>query len=262
MTSPNTLQELNKSRTQIARRVRELRTARKWTQQELARHLDLSQSRLSELEHGDGSFTAEQLLKILALFNVPATHFAPSGQKRELDLQNALARHGASHLHESTDVLPSEQLEEMANLVREALITQSPRQLTALAPVLVRNADRLGVVTPKLVGTGLERRLGWVIENTLEAVRTELPSVSRGPSRQQYRRAEVVLDSFLRSSSQHFLSTGDPSAVDLLDPIVVTKRTLEEVRASSSPISQRWRIVTTLQPEDFAAALRAARANG
>jgi transcriptional regulator with XRE-family HTH domain len=56
----NDKEELKKSRAWIARNVRELRKERRWTQAELAKRLDLSQARLSEIEGGDGSFTAEQ----------------------------------------------------------------------------------------------------------------------------------------------------------------------------------------------------------
>lgn len=48
-------------------------------------------------------------------------------------------------------------------------------------------------------------------------------------------------------------------SLDILDPSIRSKRTLNEVKASSSPISQRWGIVTSLQPEDFSRALRDAR---
>ena len=63
-------QQLEKTKADIARKVHDLRRGRRWTQAELARRLDLSQSRLSEVERGDGSFTAEQFLTILRLFNV------------------------------------------------------------------------------------------------------------------------------------------------------------------------------------------------
>lgn len=259
----NRPQDLTKIREQIARKVRELRTERRLTQQDLARRLGLSQGRLSELERGDGSFTAEQLLTLLSLFNVPATHFAPQQPKHEADLQNALARHGATHLRESTDVVPSERLEELATLVREALIGQSPRQIAALAPVLVRNSEEVSVLTARLLGSGLQRRWGWVIENTLTAVRQELPVLPRGPTHarvaRSYRRAEVVLETALDWLQFQLGPQADSSAVDLIDPVAVTKRSLEELREGSSPISKRWGIITALQPRDFVSALKAAR---
>ena len=63
-------------RSKIARKVKTLREEKRWTQAELSGRLGLSQSRLSEIERGQGSFTAEQFLTILKLFNVPVTHFA------------------------------------------------------------------------------------------------------------------------------------------------------------------------------------------
>lgn len=262
----NRPQELSKVREQIARKVRELRTDRRLTQQELARRLGVSQGRLSELERGEGSFTAEQLLALLSFFNVPATHFAPQPHKHEQDLQNALARHGAAHLRESTDLVPSERLEELATVVREALIGQAPRQVAALAPVLVRNSEELSVLTARFLGSGLERRWGWVIENTLVAVRQDLPALRRGPTHahvaRSYRRAEVVLETALEWLQFQLGPKLDSSMVELLDPVAVSKRTLDELRASSSPISKRWGIITALQPQDFAEALRDALGRG
>jgi transcriptional regulator with XRE-family HTH domain len=253
----NRPQDLSKIRNQIAHKVRELRTERRLTQQELARRLGLSQGRLSELERGDGSFTAEQLLAILSLFNVPATHFAPQPPKHETDLQNALARHGATHLRESTDVVPSEKLEELAALVREALISPSSRHLTALAPVLVKNAEHLALLVRKLIGSGLERRLGWVIENTLVALGQALPALPRGPVLRLYRSAEIPLEVSVRWLADYAPKQGSTPLVDILDP-VVTKRSAEEVEASASDISRRWGILSSLQPKEFADALRAA----
>ena len=63
MSAHSEAQALEKTRLQVARKVRELRTRLNWTQIELARKLGLSQGRLSALERGTGSFTAEQLLK-------------------------------------------------------------------------------------------------------------------------------------------------------------------------------------------------------
>jgi len=50
----------------------------------LAGQLGLEQSRLSEIERGDVSFTAEQFVAILKLFNVPPSHFASGAQSRRL----------------------------------------------------------------------------------------------------------------------------------------------------------------------------------
>src|SRR4051812_19664007 len=127
---------LEKERVAIARKVRALRTARQWTQAELAARLGLSQSRLSEIERGAGSFTAEQFLEILRLFNVTPDDFVTVEHAGDQALQNALARLGARQLRESPDVLPSERLREVDRVLREVLSSaESPRLVTALAPV-------------------------------------------------------------------------------------------------------------------------------
>src|SRR3954468_5445049 len=104
---------LNKTRLDISRKVRRLRTERGFTQAELAQMLELSQSRLSEIEHGKGSFTAEQLLIIVKLFNVPLSYFAASTVSVGDELQNSLAQLGSTNLAETTDVLPSDRLREV-----------------------------------------------------------------------------------------------------------------------------------------------------
>src|SRR4051812_9218764 len=97
---------LDKARGRVARQVRSLRKERGWSQAELAAKLELSQSRLSEVERGKGSLTAEQLLLILQLFNVSPAAFLDEAPVQAAALQNALARLGARHLRESDQVAP------------------------------------------------------------------------------------------------------------------------------------------------------------
>src|SRR6185436_20500519 len=77
--------ELDRRRSDVAAKVRALRKARRWTQAELGKRLGLSQARLSEIEGGDGSFTAEQLLLLLKLFNVGASRFVSSEEGSAAD---------------------------------------------------------------------------------------------------------------------------------------------------------------------------------
>ncbi len=166
MNNDKSAQELEKGRLIVARKVQELRKQRRWTQVELARRLHLSQSRLSEIERGAGSFTAEQFLEILKLFNVAASDFAPTRSSASSELQNALARFGALHLHESTEVLPSERLSTASDVIREAIVaSEFPRLITALAPVLIRNVDHINLrgLQLQLTAVGLERRLAWLV---------------------------------------------------------------------------------------------------
>jgi transcriptional regulator with XRE-family HTH domain len=262
---------LRKSRSEIAAKARELRQSRNWTQAELSKRLHLSQSRLSEIERGAGSFTAEQFLLLLKLFNVPVSDFVREPGERDLRIQNALARLGAFHLQESVDVLPSERLDDVHDVVKEALVDGAPRTLTALAPVLVRNADLLNLprLFAELKKAGMERRLAWVVENTLGAL-AQLPRGSGSEAREWAkidRRAKASLQGL-----QEFIAVSDQSRKmldpaapafppDILDATIRSKRTLDEVQGSASEISQRWGIVTSLQVEDFLQALKAARAD-
>jgi transcriptional regulator with XRE-family HTH domain len=249
------------TKSQIGRDVRALRRERAWTQSDLARKLGLSQSRLSEIEGGGGSFTAEQFLRILALFNVTTSRFTGGGVDREAQLQNALARLGAHHLQEQSDLVPTEDLDEPAEVVREILLNGESRFLTALAPVLVSNID--GINLPKLYldlgKVGLERRLGWICENTLAALRLALKDESSRSWAQRARRAEVVLSAFLDATPSLGPLRGEPTRLDTLDRSIRSKKTLEQVKGALSDISRTWAIVSALTVADFAESLRAAR---
>jgi transcriptional regulator with XRE-family HTH domain len=252
---------LGHRRQRIAEKVRALRKTRGWTQTELSARLGLSQARLSEIESGSGSFSAEQFLEILKLFNVGIDHFANETREPATELQNTLARLGAHQLQEREDVLPRKDLEDVATVLYEALVSGTPRIITALAPVLVLHIDELNLnaVRAKLAPVGLQRRLDWLIDNTAHAIQEEL---RRSPPRtraQRYRRAELVLETALDFAKQRLPSPESPP--DILDGHIRTKATLQDVVASSSTISRRWRIATALQPQDFIDALRAAFAN-
>jgi len=256
---------VGRSRKKIAAKVRELRLARSLTQDELAKRLHISQNRLSEIEHGGGSFTAEQFLELLRLFNVTASDFVEDARDRDLELQNALARLGATHLHESA-IVASAALEGVHDVVREALLNGSPRLITALAPVLANHVDILNL--PKLYSElhelGLERRLAWVVENTLvalDALANESGSGAKGWSKLK-RRAGVPFQLFVDLVGPRGEVPGWKSPPDLLDPTIRSLRTLEEVKRSASKPSERWGIATSLQPNDFVQALRASNATG
>ena len=252
--------KLTESKLEIARKVRALRQERHWTQAELARRLGLSQARFSEIERGGGSFTAEQFLAILKLFNVGASHFASPSTSHESELQNALARLGAEHLQEDPNVLPSEKLEAVNVAVREALITGSPRLVTAVAPVLVRNIDRVNFprLHSELASVGLERRLGWLLDNTTEAIRLELTQSLPRSWAQRYRKALVMLEAAPALALDNKEPSGGP--VDILEPGIRSKQTLTETWSEASVISRRWGIASALRPEDFVHALRSVRA--
>ncbi len=244
----------NADRTSIAAAVRALRTGRGWTQAELAERLGLSQSRLSELERGAGSFTAEQFLELLRLFNVPASNFVRSKRDASTELQQALARFGAEGLYVSRDVLPSDERSELVHVLRDAIVAGSPRLVTAVAPVLLARSESVNLnrLQAQLADLGFERRLPWLVENTLSGLhRRYLDGVEMTNLRSHTTPLEVFLDYFggVLASSR----AGRPP--DVLDSTIRSKKSVDEIRASSSEISRRWGIVTALQPEDFLTAL-------
>jgi transcriptional regulator with XRE-family HTH domain len=250
-------------RSRVAGSVRELRQERGWTQAQLADKLGLSQNRLSEIERGGGSFTAEQFLLILKLFNVPTSRFTGVAVDRDLQLQNALARLGASHLRESSEVPPADDLVQPYAVVREAILKGEPRLITALSPVLIHHADVLDLsrLFLDLQQVGRERRLPWVCQNTLWVLDSDVLDKAPRDWVQRANRAAVVIGAFILNVSARF----DEQRVrglppDAVDPNIRSQKTLEEVSAASSTISRQWGIVSALQPRDFAQAIRAARA--
>lgn len=250
--------DLDKSRREIAQRVRQLRLKSRWTQAELARVLGLSQSRLSEIERGQGSFTAEQMFAVAKLFNVPVDSLGAARGSPADELHSALASLGANHLMARDDVLPSERLRDVQLAVKETLLAADPRQLAALAPVIVREIDQLKLwpLQRQLKAEGLHNRLGWLVQSIVEALRQELARPLPRALKQRYRRAELILDEFqamaLLPPERHVRVAKEE---DVLDNDIMTLDTLKQVRDARSEIAARWQIVTRLQTEDFVRAL-------
>jgi hypothetical protein len=159
-------------------------------------------------------------------------------------------------------VLPSERLDEVRSVVRETLVlAESPRLLTALAPVLVANAEQVNLnkLQLELSEAGLPRRLPWLVENILDVLdHADSETHSRAWVR-TCRRAYVLLRTFLDAVGTDPHSSG---ASDVLDSNIRSRQSRDETVAASSPISKKWRIVTSLQPDDFAHALASAHAVG
>ncbi|HXT00336.1 MAG TPA: helix-turn-helix transcriptional regulator [Elusimicrobiota bacterium] len=250
----------------IGERIRTLRLDRRWTQKQLAELLGISQNYLSELERGQGSFTADHLLTILKTFNVPIDYFSPAKTEGQDQIQSALARFGASHLFEPADTIPSVLFKEVTDAVREALISaESSRQIAALAPVLVDNINRINLKTlqAQFLEIGLGQRLGWALENTLEAIHHELSQPLPHAWKLKYHRAEVILKSFLSldwpGRRVRALRASLVDFSDVLDHDIASDKSLAEARRESSEISKRWGITTRIQTDDFIQALRAAR---
>jgi len=242
----------------ISSKVRELRKKRGLSQAALAKRLGLSQARLSIIEKGEGSFSAEQFLEILSFFNVSPQVFWTGKKDVQGDLQNALARHGALHLVEDPELLPSEQLDETEATVREVLLDGgNPRQVAALAPVFIKNYTNLNFnrLWARFVEYGLENRLGWALENTADAIDTVTPAFT-GRERNNFRKAGFALRNFLARKKPPQVPIGSITVeLDFLDGKALSDKTTSNLWQNASPVSRRWLIVTSLQVEDFIKAI-------
>jgi transcriptional regulator with XRE-family HTH domain len=242
----------------IAKKVKELRKQRLLTQKELANYLDLSQNRISQIEAGEGSFSAEHLLLLAKKFNVPPSSFVDEEKKAEPALQNALARHGAEHLREIENTLPSEKLDDIVQLVREVLAApQDSRSVAALAPVIVQHAHppTLNRIRLRLIDEGLIQRYGWLLENIRWAIDEESAEDLSAEWKEKYKKADYVLKNLL---SFPWFSVRKVPREDVFDSVTSSK-TLEQLRSELSEVSKKWKIITSIQPADFAHALKEAR---
>lgn len=246
------------SRSLIGRKLRDLRKGRGLSQGELGRILGLSQSAISEVELGQSSLSAEQFIQVLKFFNVQASHFDPTPGDPGGAIQKALAAHGANHLAEDPNLLPSENLARVDSILREALVSgENPRALTALAPVIIRNIGQINL--PKLFAQfkdyHLENRYGWLLDNILSAIDLTL---GEAPARKEAL-ALTKAATVLRSHRDRVFGgdrAQEASFEDYLGLPIASPKTKLEVLRNRSSISEAWNILTTIQVADFAAAIQ------
>ena len=136
-------------RKHIVHKIREVRTQRRISQDHLAGLLGVSQAWLSCIEKGEGSITAEQFLEVLRIFNEVPQSFDPAKRDAEGEFQRALAQQGADHLFLDNRILLSSLNQDIEATIREVLLDgRNPRQITAIAPVLARNYDKVDLKRP------------------------------------------------------------------------------------------------------------------
>ncbi|MNB71014.1 HTH-type transcriptional regulator PuuR [compost metagenome] len=92
----------------VGNRIRELRRAKGWTQEQLAEAASLHYSYIGGVERGDRNISLETLEKIIAAFGVPAVEFFRFEDKTEQ--REALDEHMA--------VLSSKSADEIAAITR------------------------------------------------------------------------------------------------------------------------------------------------
>lgn len=251
----------------IGERIRSLRLARRLPQRQLATTLGVSQASISRIESGKEGLTVDQLIKVCRLFNVPPSEFFPEEGTAQTQIRRSLIRHGAKNLADDDRTLPSERFVDAKESIKETLIAaESPRDIAALAPVLAQNAGQLsfGELERELAVFDLHfhRRFCWLLDNTLSAIHAELESPLPRPWRVLYLRARTRLQAQLKSSKQRwtdFFGKTTTHEDDVLDVDLLSEPAIDEARLGNSDISNHWNIVSRLQVEDFAKALREAR---
>lgn len=262
------IKDTNKMRLEIVKKIRRLRQENKWTQNRLARLLGLSQNRLSEIERGRGSFTAEQFLLVLQTFSVPLRYFS-SGHtvSEEKRLQNAISRLGAGPLQETRDLLPTEKLENAAAVIREVLTSSAnPRQITSLAPVIVHQPSSLALNNLRLAffGEGRINRLGWLFESVLKAVRNDLranPNTLSRKWKDRYHRTIVLLEHILQYPGFAVRPLKNKPEEPLEPGVLQSQEAFKEAKTSRDPTAKKWGVVTRIKTEDFVRSLRETREN-
>lgn len=246
--------------------IRKLRKERRYTQAEFSKLLGLSQQQYSKIERGEGSFSAEQFLFLLDRFVLPLNYFVETKSREQDDvavLQNALATLGASHLRELQGIFIPEKLGNPNEAIFETLaIYQSSRLIAALAPVVVKNIQRVNfaVIEKKLRESGHQNRLWWVLDNTLAGVQKRLDGTFLPRDlKLRYRHAETTLRDLLSLKSRALESSPNApnhQGEDIFDEGVSTQKTLDSLRVKNDLLSKKWNILTRLKQSDFEEALK------
>lgn len=259
------MKDLIKYRRSIIEGIKKVRKDRRYTQAEFAKLLGLSQQQYSKIERGEGTISAEQFLLILDKFVLPLSYFVetkPKEKDEALILQNALASLGATHLREIQGIFIPEKYHNPNEVVFEALEEyQSSRLIAALAPVIVKNIQRinLNVIEKKLQEWGYENRLWWILENTLVSVRNRLKKVYLPREvKLNYQRAATTLTnhSLIGKSRKNGEWYQRSKQVDIFDPGIITEKTLESVKSKLDPQAKHWNIITSIKQSDFENALK------
>lgn len=244
----------------IAQSVKDARKEHRATQKELAALLGITQARYSQIESGKGSFSAEQLIILIQRFNLSISRFV--SQKSEddssLKLQKALYRFGANQLYEDPDILPSQKLENVAQVIIETILSAgSSRQIVALAPVIVKNRAQINFTKIKneLQVLGYLGRLGWVLESVATAIDSELFHVTPRRRELLYKRTFANIKIFIDNSRIWETLILE----DILDKNIYSAKTLNEVKEARDPLAKKWRIITRITTNDFINALREAQ---
>ncbi len=245
---------------QISQGIRSARLSRRLTQAELAQKLGISQSRLSEIEQGKGSITAEQFIVLLQFFNLPISHFVQQEHVSfEDQLQNRLIQLGSSQLREKADTLPSEKLADIQSVVIEVLVKAGfQRLILGLVPVIIQNVTNLNLLRTcmQLNELGLQHRLLWLVDGILSALSVRLKSFVSRERLLLYRQVFMNLkEQLMKLEKFGSIRFSANQIEDVLDSNISSQKTLDQVRNNRDELARKWNIVTRITQEDFNNAL-------
>ncbi|MBA2544361.1 MAG: hypothetical protein H0V17_32260 [Deltaproteobacteria bacterium] len=108
-----------------------------------------------------------------------------------------------------------------------------------------------------MIEVGHLNRFGWVVDNTLIAVKRLLDGAGSKSKKLEFLPAATRLAALSRGLEHRRAA---PPSEDILDLNIRSERTLEEVRRHLSQVSKNWSVISTIQPDDFEKALRTALA--
>ncbi len=247
----------------ISSAIRKLRQERRWNQAELAQKLGISQSRLSEIEAGKGSISAEQLITLIQTCNVPLSYFVKTKPTDpEAPLRNAIARLGGTQLTEDPNVLPSEKLNDLYIVIFETLVSgASSRLIISLVPVIINNASNIHFdrILKKMQEYKLENRLFWIGDGIIRALNKRLGTFVPREQSRLYGKAKTVLNNFFWSNLDD--THGQNCPEDLLDSDITSQKTLDQLKESRDDLAKKWHIITRITENDFYQSLLAAEQN-
>lgn len=243
----------------IAEAIKRLRKERHLTQSELAGVLGLSQAHFSKIERGQGTITAEQLIKLIQKFSLPLSYFTPPEKKSDHEenpsLQNALAYLGARHLRVIEGVSFPERLGFPEDAITETLIAPSSRLITSLAPVIAKHCERINFqrIAEKLRPQNIQNRLWWVVEATYLALTERLkePYLPKTLHR-DYQKALLLLERKKLDAS----AVQEGLKEDEFDTGLISEKTVDLVKKNRDKPAKRWGIITRIKKEDFLQALK------
>jgi transcriptional regulator with XRE-family HTH domain len=247
----------------IAAGLQKLRKERRVTQSELAESLGLSQSQLSKIENGQGSLTAEQLVWLLQNYSLSLGYFvAPENKAKPEEnspLQNALVNLGASHLRTVPGVAIPERLESPETAIVETLIEGSSRLITALAPVIARQCEKINLqrIAQQLrtYAFGAQYRIWWVVDGTYQALggRLNEPYLPSDLHR-LYQKAFLLLER--KKLDVGHVQEQLTDQEDELDQNLISERTIQLVKQNRDKLAHHWHIVTRIKKSGFEQALK------